>query len=206
TAYYKDHGYEDVKVEPDVVDREPNIAVTFQITEGPQTVVDNLTLQGNNRISAGELAPKGGFRLGPGQPLSPKGLAADRSNILAAYLDRGFLNAEFDSKVNKQTGDPHRVDVTYAITEKQQVHVDQVLILGSEHTRRSLIDKTVKIDPEMPLSQEKLLLGESQLQELGVFDWASVEPRRTITDQDNEDVLVKVHEAGRNEITYGFGL
>jgi outer membrane protein insertion porin family len=206
TAYYKDHGYEDVKVEPDVVDREPNISVTFQITEGPQTLVENLTLQGNARISQGELAPKGGFRLRPGQPFSPKGLAQDRSNILAAYLDRGFLNAEFDSKVNKQTGDPHRVDVTYAITEKQQVHVDQVLVLGSGHTRRSLIDKTVKVYPEMPLSQGKLLLGESQLQELGVFDWTSVEPRRAITDQDNEDVLVKVHEAGRNEITYGFGL
>ena len=206
TAYYKDRGYEDVKVDPDVVDREPNIAVTFQITEGPQTVVDNFVLRGNTRISEEELAPKGGFRLRPGQPFSPKGLAEDRSHIMAAYLDRGFLNAEFDSKVNKQTRDPHRVDVTYAITEKQQVHVDQVLVLGSEHTRRSLIDRTVSVAPEIPLSQGKLLKGESQLQELGVFDWASVEPRRAITDQDNEDVLVKVHEAGRNEITYGFGL
>jgi outer membrane protein insertion porin family len=206
SAYYKDHGYEDVKVEPDVVDREPKIYVTFQITEGSQTLVDNLTLQGNNKISAAELAPKGGFRLRPGQPFSPKGLAEDRSHILAAYLDKGFLNSEFDSKVDKQTADPHRVDVTYAITERQQVHVDQVLVLGSEHTRRSLINKTVKVDPEMPLSQGKLLEGESKLQELGVFDWASVEPRRAITDQDNEDVLVKVHEAGRNEISYGFGL
>lgn len=206
TAYYKDRGYEDVKVESDVVDREPKIYVTFQVTEGPQTLVDNLTLRGNNRISAAELAPKGGFRLRPGQPFSPKGLAEDRSHILAAYLDKGFLNSEFDSKVDKQTADPHRVDVTYAITERQQVHVDQVLVLGSEHTRRSLIDKTVKVDPEMPLSQGKLLEGESQLQGLGVFDWASVEPRRAITDQDNEDILVKVHEAGRNEISYGFGL
>jgi outer membrane protein insertion porin family len=36
TAFYKDHGYEDVKVEPDVVDHEPRIYVTFLITEGPQ--------------------------------------------------------------------------------------------------------------------------------------------------------------------------
>src|SRR5262249_23202741 len=27
-----------------------------------------------------------------------------------------------------------------------------------------------------------------------------------ITDQGSEDVLVKLHEAGRNEVTYGFGL
>ena len=42
--------------------------------------------------------------------------------------------------------------------------------------------------------------------DLGVFGWESVDSRRTITDQTKEDVLIKLHEAGRNEITYGFGL
>ncbi len=206
TAFYKDRGYEEVKVEPDVVDREPRIYVTFQITEGPQTLVDNLTLQGNTRISGVDLAPKGGFRLRAGQPFSPKGLADDRSHILAAYLDRGFLNSEFDSKVARLPSDPHKVNVTYTISEKQQVQVDDIVLVGNKRTRPSLIKRTANITPETPLSQGKLLLGESQLQEIGVFDWASVEPRRPITDQTNEDVLVKVHEAGRNEITYGFGL
>jgi len=206
TAFYKDRGYEEVKVEPDVVDREPRIYVTFQITEGPQTLVDNLTLQGNTRISGVDLAPKGGFRLRAGQPFSPKGLVDDRSHILAAYLDRGFLNSEFDSKVARLPSDPHKVNVTYTISEKQQVQVDDIVLVGNKRTRPSLIKRTANITPETPLSQGKLLLGESQLQEIGVFDWASVEPRRPITDQTNEDVLVKVHEAGRNEITYGFGL
>src|SRR5713226_10480873 len=206
TAFYKDRGYEDVKVEPDVVDREPKIYVTFQITEGPQTVVANLVLQGNTRISGLELTPAGGFRLRPGQPFSPKGLADDRSHIMAAYMDRGFLNAEFDSKVARLPTDPHRVDVTYTVSEKQQVTVNEVFLVGNKQTRPSLINKTANITPETPLSQGRLLTGESKLHELGVFDWASVEPRRLITDQSNEDVLVKVHEAGPNEVTYGFGL
>jgi outer membrane protein insertion porin family len=188
------------------VDRDPKIYVTFQITEGPQTLVDNLTLQGNTRISGVELAPRGGFRLRPGQPFSPKGLADDRSHILAAYLDRGFLNSEFASKVTRPASDPYKVDVTYAISENQQVQVDELVLVGNKQTRSSLIHKTVNITPETPLSQGKLLLGESQLQEIGVIDWASVEPRRPITDQTKEDVLVRVHEAGRNEVTYGFGL
>ena len=58
TAFYKNRGYEDVKVDPDVVDREPKIYITFQITEGPQTVVDNLTIEGNSHISEQALAPK----------------------------------------------------------------------------------------------------------------------------------------------------
>ena len=46
TTYYKDRGYEEVKADPDVVDREPKIYITFRITEGPQTVVENLTTPG----------------------------------------------------------------------------------------------------------------------------------------------------------------
>ncbi len=84
--------------------------------------------------------------------------------------------------------------------------MDEVLLLGNKRTRPSLMRKTARIIPEAPLSTGELLADESKLLDVGVFDWASVEPRRPITDQENEDVLVKVHEAGNKEITYGFGL
>jgi outer membrane protein insertion porin family len=206
TAFYKNLGYEDVKVDTDIVDRESKVYITFQIAEGSQTLVDNLMIEGNSRIPNAALSPKGGLRLRPGQPFSPKALADDRSHIMAVYLDRGFLNSDFDSKVTRLPDNPHKVDVTYKITEKQQVQVDEVVLLGNKKTRASLIRKTAKITPEAPLSQRALLVGESGLHDLGIFDWASVDSRRPITDQTNEDVLVKLHEAGRNEITYGFGL
>jgi outer membrane protein insertion porin family len=206
TAFYKNRGYEDVKVDSDVVDREPKIYITFQITEGPQTVVDKLTIEGNSHVSGLDLAPKEGLQLRAGQPFSPKSLADDRSHIMAVYLDRGFLNAELDSKVTPLADDPHKVDVTYSITEKQPVQVNEVLLLGNKQTRASLMKQTTNISPETPLSGGALLTSESELHDLGVFDWESVEPRRPITDQNNEDVLVKVHEAGNKEVTYGFGL
>jgi len=206
TAFYRNRGYEDVTVDPDVVDREPKIYITFQITEGPQTVVDKLTIEGNSQVSGAVLSPKGGLQLRAGQPFSPKSLADDRSHIMAVYLDRGFLNAEFDSKVTPLADDPHKVEVIYTITERQPVQVDEVLLLGNKQTRASLIKKTTNIGAEVPLSRGALLTSESNLHDLGVFDWTSVEPRRPITDQNNEDVLVKVHEAGNKEVTYGFGL
>lgn len=206
TAFYKNRGYQDVKVNPDVVDREPKIYITFQINEGPQTLVDNLTIEGNSHISGLQLTPRAGLQLRAGEPFSPKSLADDRSRIMSVYLDRGFLNAEFDSKVTPLPNDPHRVNVIYRIDEKQQVHVDEVVLLGHKHTRPSLLKRTAKITPEGPLSAGAMLTDESKLLDLGVLDWASVGPRRPITDQDNEDVLVKVHEAGNREINYGFGL
>src|SRR5256885_8111133 len=59
--------------------------------------------------------------------------------------------------------------------------------------------------PEQPLSEGKLLQAESNLYDLGIFDWSSVGPRKDITDQTEEEAVVKVHEAKRNSITYAFG-
>ena len=56
------------------------------------------------------------------------------------------------------------------------------------------------------MTETALLTAGSKLYDhTGVFDWAEVDPRRQITTQTTEDVLVKVHEAKRNEMTYGFG-
>jgi len=205
-ALYRDSGYENIKVIPEVIDHEPEIDVTFQINEGPQTVVDALNVEGNQNIALDQLHASEGFSLRSGAPFSPRRMADDRSHILAAYLDRGYLNAEVNASINRHADDPHQVDVTYKVTENQQVHVSQVVYLGQKRTRKSLIAKTVGIGPEAPLSQGKLLEAESELYNLGVFDWSSVGPRRPITTQQDEEAVVKVHESKRNTITYGFGL
>jgi outer membrane protein assembly factor BamA len=91
TAFYKNRGYEDVKVDPDVVDREPKIYITFQITEGPQTLVNNLTIEGNSHLSGLELSPKAGFRLRAGQPFSPKSSISSR--VCSAVSSRSPCSA-----------------------------------------------------------------------------------------------------------------
>jgi outer membrane protein assembly factor BamA len=70
-----------------------------------------------------------------------------------------------------------------------------------------LIDQDVSdIKPGEPLTESQLLLAGSRLYDhTGVFDWAEVDPKRQITTQSAEDVVVRVHESKRNEITYGFG-
>ena len=47
--------------------------------------------------------------------------------------------------------------------------------------------------------------AESRLYSLGIFDWAEIDSRRQITTQNQEDVMVKVHESRENEIRYGIG-
>src|ERR1044071_501720 len=98
-----------------------------------------------------------------------------------------------------------RLAVTYAISEGPRVITKSVVTLGARSTRQSLIDQTVRLKTETPLREDELLSAESRLYTLNIFDWAQIDPRRQITTQTEEDVLVKVHEAKENEIKYGFG-
>lgn len=204
-ALYRDRGYEDVKVTTQTVDREPKIDASFDIEEGPQTIVDNVQVSGNQSITNNELTAPKGFQLQQGKPFSPRKMADDRNRISATYLNRGYLNAEVKATVQRSGNGPHRVNVSYAITENQMVQMDDVAFLGQEHTKISLLKKTAQIKPETPMRRRDLMEAESRLYDLSIFDWASVGPKKPITDQADETAVVKVHEAKRNEITYGFG-
>ena len=204
-AIYREKGYEDVKITSRLVDHELKLDVTFEIEEGPQTMVDNVNVTGNNSIAHDELTAPAGFELRAGAPYSPRRMSEDRNRISATYLNRGYPNAVVKASVMRHVDSPHHVDVTYAIAEHQLVRVGAVVYLGQKQTRLSLLKKTAQLPAEAPMRKVEMLGAETRLYDLNVFDWSSVGPRRPITDQTEETALVKVHEAKRNEIIYGFG-
>lgn len=202
-SYYRDAGFSEVIVQPHVDDQEPGIYVAFNIVEGQQMLVNEFRLEGNHTQSFDTLAP-GGLSLGPERPYSQRLLNEDRDQLMAAYLDLGHLAGTFESTIEPLPGD-HRVDVTFRVEEGPQTHISSVAAVGAEHTQPWYIDRITQIRAGLPLSQRNLLAAESRLYETGLFDWASVAPRKPITDQTDEKVLVKVHEAKRNTLSYGFG-
>ena len=205
-AYYQHHGYEDAAITPQVIDREPQIDIVFNIAEGEQTRVATINVNGNQHLAVKDMQPKDGWQLKQGGAFSPTAVTKDRGQMLASYLDKGYLSADVKTSVNRHNEDPHLVDIVYNVTEGQQVHINQIVYYGARRTRRSFINKSVNLWPEAPLSQSDLLRSESELYNAGVFDYASVGPRRPIKDQTEEEVVVKMHESKRNTITYGFGM
>ena len=201
---YHAAGYSEAQVVPHVSAGNEKVDIVFQVTEGPLTTVRNLTIEGNNSVPEAQFAPHG-INLGAGKPYSQDLVAKDRSLIMAHYLTSGYLNAAFRATAKPVAGTPHEMDVVYQISEGPQVITATVITDGRGHTKQSLINRQVKIDPGAPLSYNDMLASESRLYNLGIFDWAEVDPRRAITDQTDEDVVVKVHESKRNSIVYGFG-
>lgn len=205
---YKDDGYENVSVQPKVEDFEPEVDVTFNITEGPQDKVGTLQVLGNRTESLEVLTKAHPLHLKPGVAFSRKMLEADRNDLLASYLDRGYQNANVRSAAVPAANDPHRINVTYTIEEGPKASITEIVLLGEKHTKPQFISEITgrEIEPGQPLSEGHFLQGESDLYGLGIFDWASVAPLRPVVDQTGEEVLVKVHESARNTMDIGGGI
>ena len=201
---YRAAGYSSVEVTPKLVRNSGNIDITFEVNEGPLDVVRELRVEGNNTLPEAQFAAHG-LNLGPGKPYSQTLVAKDRSLIMARYLTLGYLNAGFRATAKPVPNQPHQLDVVYQISEGPRVMTATVITDGRQHTRQSMIDNRVRLKSDEPLSENNMLSAESRLYNLEIFDWAEVDPKRPITDQTDEDVVVKVHEAKRNSIVYGFG-
>jgi outer membrane protein assembly factor BamA len=203
---YKNAGYSQAKIVPQInTEKDGDIILHFVIDEGPLDVVESFKIDGNNSLPPGKLVTDGSLNIQPGKPYSQIRVQQDRNNILATYLNLGYLNASFSSIAKPSSTDPHKLDVVYKITEGPRVRVARITTVGRQHTRQSLINTSAKIKAERPLSETELLTSETGLYTLNIFDWAEVNPRRPITTQSDEDVVIKLHESKRNAITYGFG-
>jgi outer membrane protein insertion porin family len=201
---YEAEGFSSVDITPQVSKSKGNIEITFRVEEGPRNIVESLKVEGNDTQTVGQIAPKG-LKLMPGKPYSQKFANEDRSQIMAHYLNMGYLNASFRETVQQAGKNSHRLDVVYHITEGPQVRIANIYTLGRRVTQQALINRTVRLYTEQPLREEQMLTAESRLYNLGIFDWAEVDPRREITTQTQEDAVVKLHESKRNVMTYGFG-
>ena len=204
---YQSQGFSGVQVTSNVVHHDGDIEVTFHVTEGPRDIVSALAIQGANTFPQAQFAPQG-LKLAEGQPYSQANVQSDRAGIMANYFRAGYLTASFrETATQVAKDDPHHINVIYHIYEGPRVFTGEVLTLGRNYTRQRLIDQDVNIlKPDQPLTETNLLTAGSSLYDhTGVFDWAEVDPKRQITTQTSEDVLVKVHEAKRNDFTYGFG-
>ncbi|HVB86287.1 MAG TPA: POTRA domain-containing protein [Candidatus Dormibacteraeota bacterium] len=205
---YRHAGFEHVSVEPKVNESGKTVQVTFNIAEGPQDRVATFRIEGNSSEPASALSGSKPLNLEPGQPYSPYRLDQDRNRILAAYLDLGYLDATFNSTVAPSPKNPHLMNVVYFIHEGMQGHISAVVPLGQNMTRPAFIQSVIhaRVKAGMPLSEGNFLTAESDLYNLGIFDWVSVKPLEPTVNKPQDEVLVKVHESKRYSMDIGGGI
>ena len=140
----------------------------------------------------------GGLKAAEGQPYSAKKVDEDRNQISPSIYAWAISMRTFARPLTRWKGTPSARGHLH-IAEGPRVIICSVATLGARATRQSLIDQTVRLKPEVPLREDEMFSAESRLYSLGIFDWAEIDPRRQITTQNQEDVLVKVHESKKTK-------
>jgi outer membrane protein insertion porin family len=217
---------------PPPKDKSGQLLVKFEISEGKQTLVSSLKLEGMSAITEEEL--RGVLGSLPGQPYSEISIASDRDNILALYFNQGYPNATFawtalpdalkategeepknageaaKTKADRKAGDTETeraepMKLIYTIHEGSQVIVRRVLVSGYKHTRPGVIERHVKLKANQPLREGDVVESQQKLYNLGVFNRVTINAQNENGTDPDKDVVVLVEEAKRYTIAYGGG-
>jgi outer membrane protein assembly complex protein YaeT len=205
---YLANGYQSVQVTSELLDdfagTRGDLKIVVKVDEGPLVLVSKLEIRGAQAVSDREI--RGMINTQRGQPFSEATLADDRELVMNYYFNRGFPSVQLETSA-KYADEAHTwMEVAYEIHEGAQEFVDRVLVSGVEHTKPHIVNRAVVIHPGTPLSQEKMLLTQRNLYDLGIFNEVQTAIENPEGDEPQKDVLFKIKEARRWTINYGFGL
>ena len=181
-----------------------DVKLVVKVDEGPLVRVRQLEIRGAKAVSEEELRRLINTR--EGQPYSEATIADDRGVVLNDYFNRGFPSVQMETSAKYTDASHTWMDVVYEIQEGAQEFVGKVLVSGVEHTKPRIVQRAVVIHEGAPLSQEKMLLSQRNLYDLGIFN----EVQTAIQDPEgvevHKNVLFEIQEARRWTIDYGGGL
>lgn len=176
------------------------IRVTFRIREGDRSYISAVEIFGARKLTGEELKQR--IASQPGQPFSPLQAAQDRIAIIATYEDLGYREADCRVKrIPAQAG----VRLEFWVTEGERSFVDEVVVTGNLRTRGSVVRREVDLEPGDPLSQGKILAGETNLYNLAVFDRVQIREAEASDDPNRRTVIVALEESPRYTLLYGIG-
>jgi outer membrane protein assembly complex protein YaeT len=207
TDLYGSNGFRDVtvtaKVEDDYRGKAGDIAVGFQISEGPQYFVNKVQVDGVEKLNRDSIIRS--LTSADGQPFSEFNVAVDRDTIQTKYFENGFPQATFDWSW-KPAAEKYRVDLVYVIHEGQQQYVREVLVHGLQATKPILVWHALKeLTPGAPLSPTAITNAQRSLYDLGVFAKVDAAIENPDGETDHKYVLYDIEEAKRYSMAVGAG-
>jgi outer membrane protein assembly complex protein YaeT len=205
---YRANGFEQIKITSNVSDdyngHENDLGLIISVDEGPQTLVGEFHVEGNQAFSETQLAAY--INTAVGQPFSEFNIAQDRDNLLNYYFNHGFPSAGFEAAAKPMPGEPNRMDVTFKIHEGEQVFVDNVFVSGLNFTRPFIVQRELQVKSGDPLSQIDILQTQQRLYDLTIFSQVGTAVQNPNGNEPEKNVLVDVEEAKRYTFNYGVGL
>jgi outer membrane protein assembly complex protein YaeT len=203
-SFYRLEGFSQATVgEPQVVTRaDGGLEVEFPIVEGPQTLLTDVHIEGNEKIVTRDLPRP---QLETGGPLNPQLLHDDVVALQTFYANRGHVEVQVTPRVTTSE-DLTSATVAYVVAEGPQVNVDEIVVRGNTYTDRDVVLRRAELQPGQPFSYTAMLEAQRELYRLGIFQRVDVEATQTDTTVADRDVVIQVEEGRNLTVTGSIGL
>ena len=196
--FYWRHGFREVAVDTTVRPSGRGVAVTFDVNEGPLTVVDSVDVQ-QATPTLDTMTIRRAWRLRPGGPLDLSALDSTLAALRNALWDAGYADATLTPNVfvDAQT---HRAKVRIDVNPRWRTRVASIEIEGNRRTSRDALRSALTLRPGGLYRRAAVLESLRHLYESRVVSSAFIAVPPNTSDS-LTPVVVRVQE--RNSLQFG---
>ena len=201
---YRLQGFSEAVVAEPVVatQADGSLRVAFPVEEGPQTLVSELRIEGNESLPTDDLPRP---RLAAGEPLNPQTLREDVVAIQTEYAERGYSEVQVAPRV-EISEDRTAARVSYVVTEGPRVEIGEVIVRGNTYTDRDVVLRKAEIEQGDPFTYTSILEAQRELYRLGIFQRVEIQAEQTGTSVADRQLVIDVQEGKNLTLTGAIGL
>jgi outer membrane protein insertion porin family len=204
-TFYKNNGYGDFKISATSVtfnEERSSVTIVISVSEGTKQKFGATYFNGNTVYLPSELNPAVEYRRG--KLYNQERFDETVRGIQDKYADKGYLKAALlpDKVYNEKTGE---TDVTFNITENNQIFVDHIDVEGNKATKTYVLRREITQKEGEVFSSSKIRRSQEKIFNLGFIDDVSPVINPT-PDPDKVDLVFDVVEGKPGMLTAGAGI
>ena len=201
--YMLDHGFVDGQVSEAAIEkRDDRLVVRFDLVEGPQYKLGDVSVSGD-LIKGSREETLLGIKSEPGEVFSASTIREDAFRISEKFSDTGYayVNVVPNTAVNRGN---NTVNIDFGVNKGQLVTVNRIVIHGNNKTYDNVIRRELKVQEQEVYSSSKVKRSQELLQRLGYFEEVNIANQPT--DSPNKtDLNVNVREGSTGAFSVGAG-
>lgn len=206
--YYQSNGYLQARVIDAQVDADPTgeqLKVTYNIQEGAQYTISEVSVPGNDLISEDFLRERIPVKVG--DLYSKEKIRETIEGLRLLWGDFGYIYADIEPSI--QPDDTNKtVKIAFYSELGPQVYLESITIRGNEKTEDKIIRRQLGLVEGGLLTTKGMEDSKNRVELLGYFDQrggVNWKINRIGKDRAELELLVKEVKTGRAEINLGFG-
>ncbi|MBV9304212.1 MAG: outer membrane protein assembly factor BamA [Acidobacteriaceae bacterium] len=184
------------------------VDITMVVSEGDQYFLRNFNFVGMKLFRTPDLIARQVFGMAPGAVFSTEKLQKGLDNLKKLYGDFGYIDFVPSPDPEPVPGQD-QIDLTIDVDEGHQFFVRRIDFQGNTTTRDRVIRRELLIDEGDLFSNRLWETSILRINQLGYFDPLKAEDAAEIkrdTKTNTVDLLLKVHERGKNSIQLNGGV